>query len=162
MDALLTDEVVEATRPKRNLDVLLVRREHDGGRHRVHAACLTGESNAFFGRQLRIDCRQRLVGLEQRVAELDQRVALDGELPTRPIGTSPGVVFPFSSSTIRSAVFLPIPGIAWKRATSSCAIARRSSVAVEPDTIASATFGPTPFTVRSWVKSSRSAASTKP
>ena len=40
-----------------------------------------------------------------------------------------------------------MPGIAWKRAVSSRTIARRSSAGVEPETIASATFGPTPFTV---------------
>ena len=39
-----------------------------------------------------------------------------------------------------------MPGIAWKRAASSRTIARRSSSAGEPETIASATFGPTPFT----------------
>ena len=39
-----------------------------------------------------------------------------------------------------------MPGIAWNRFTSSRAIARRSSAGVEPETIASATFGPTPFT----------------
>ena len=36
-------------------------------------------------------------------------------------------IFSFSSSTIRSAVFLPMPGMVWKRAVSSRAIARRSS-----------------------------------
>ncbi len=52
----------------------------------------------------------------------------------------------------------PIPGIAWKRLTSSRAIARRSSAGVEPETIASATFGPTPETPSSSSKSSRSSA----
>ena len=37
-----------------------------------------------------------------------------------------------------------MPGIAWKRAVSSSTIARRSSAAGEPETIASATFGPIP------------------
>ena len=45
---------------------------------------------------------------------------------------------------MRSAVFLPIPGIAWKRAWSPSAIALRSSAAGEPETTASATFGPMP------------------
>ena len=63
---------------------------------------------------------------------------------------------------MRSAVFLPMPGIAWKRAVSSRTIARRSSSAGEPETIASATFGPTPLTESSWMKSSRSARSAKP
>ncbi len=58
--------------------------------------------------------------------------------------------------------FEAIPGIASNRAVSSSTIARRSSSGVEPETIASATFGPTPLTVRSWTKSSRSARSAKP
>ena len=45
---------------------------------------------------------------------------------------------------MRSAVFLPTPGIAWKRAVSWSTIARRRSAAGEPETIASATFGPDP------------------
>ena len=61
------------------------------------------------------------------------------------IGTgSSAPSFSFSSSTIRSAVFLPTPGIAWKRAVSWSTIARRRSAAGEPETIASATFGPDP------------------
>ncbi len=63
---------------------------------------------------------------------------------------------------MRSAVFLPTPGMATKRAMSSRTIARRSSSAGEPETIASATFGPTPFTVKSWTNRSRSARSAKP
>ena len=49
-----------------------------------------------------------------------------------------------------------------KRAVSSRTIARRSSSAGEPETIASATFGPMPFTVSSCTNSSRSARSAKP
>ena len=50
------------------------------------------------------------------------------------------------------------PGIASKRARSSRAIARRSSAGGEPETIASATFGPIPVTPSSSSKSSRSSA----
>ena len=39
-----------------------------------------------------------------------------------------------------------MPGMAWKRAASSRTIARRSSFGGEPETIASATFGPMPLT----------------
>ena len=46
--------------------------------------------------------------------------------------------------------------------TSSRAIARRSSAGVEPETIASATFGPTPETPSSSSNSSRSSAVAKP
>jgi hypothetical protein len=55
-----------------------------------------------------------------------------------------------------------MPGIAWKRLMSSRAIARRSSTGVEPETIASATFGPTPETPSSSSNSSRSSAVAKP
>ena len=70
--------------------------------------------------------------------------------------------FSLSSSTTRCAVFLPMPGIASKRAVSSSAIARRSSVGVEPETIASATFGPTPLTLSRWTKRSRSSTEPNP
>src|SRR3954467_399591 len=55
-----------------------------------------------------------------------------------------------------------MPGIASKRAVSSRAIARRSSAGVEPETIASATFGPTPLTLSRGTKSSRSSAEPNP
>ena len=63
---------------------------------------------------------------------------------------------------MRSAVFLPIPGIAWKRAESLSAIARWSSSGDALETTASATFGPIPLTPSSWTNSARSAASAKP
>ena len=47
---------------------------------------------------------------------------------------------------MRSAVFLPIPGIAWNRAESRSAIARWSSAGDALETTASATFGPMPLT----------------
>ena len=79
------------------------------------------------------------------------------------IGTgSSAPSFSFSSSTIRSAVFLPTPGTAWKRAASWSTIARRRSAAGAPETIASATFGPIPATVSRCRKSCRSDASAKP
>ena len=57
---------------------------------------------------------------------------------------------------IRSASFLPIPGIDTRTAWSWVMIASwRSGVGREP-TIARATFGPTPVTVSSWVKNPRS------
>ena len=63
---------------------------------------------------------------------------------------------------MRSAVFLPIPGIAWNRAWSPSAIAWRSSPEGDPETTASATFGPIPLTVKRCTKSSRSSASANP
>ena len=83
-------------------------------------------------------------------------------MPAIGVGSSIEPSFSFSSSTTRWAVFLPIPGIAWKRAVSSSAIARRRSAGDEPETIASATFGPTPDTESRCSKSSRSAGSAKP
>ena len=52
--------------------------------------------------------------------------------------------FSRSSTMIRSAVRLPIPGTAWKRAESPVAIAFRSSRGLPPESTARATFGPTP------------------
>jgi hypothetical protein len=63
---------------------------------------------------------------------------------------------------MRSAVFLPIPGIAWNRAESRSAIARPSSSGEALDTTASATFGPMPLTPSSLTKRVRSAASANP
>ena len=61
-----------------------------------------------------------------------------------------------------TARFEAIPGIASKRAVSSSAIARRRSAGGEPETIASATFGPTPETASRCSNSSRSAGSPNP
>ena len=63
---------------------------------------------------------------------------------------------------IRSASFLPIPGMATSTAWSWAMIASwRSGVGRDP-TIASATLGPTPFTVSSSVKKPSSSAERKP
>ena len=70
--------------------------------------------------------------------------------------------FSRSSTMIRSAVRLPMPGTAWKRAESPLAIAFRSSRGVPPESTASATLGPTPCTPISIRNSSRSASLAKP
>ncbi len=67
-----------------------------------------------------------------------------------------------SSTTIRSAVRLPIPGTAVKRLVSLAAIARNSSRELPPESAAIATFGPTPLTEISMRKSSRSSSVAKP
>ena len=54
--------------------------------------------------------------------------------------------FSRSSTMIRSAVRLPIPGAAWNRFASPAAIARSSSRTGPPERTAIATFGPTPPT----------------
>ena len=63
---------------------------------------------------------------------------------------------------IRSAVRLPIPGTAWKRAESPAAIAFVRSRGLPPDRTASATLGPTLCTPTSIRKSSRSSSDEKP
>ena len=72
------------------------------------------------------------------------------------LGT-PAPSFSFSSSTTRCAVFLPMPGIASKRAVSSSAIARRSSAGVEPGDDRERDLRPDAGDgEQSWTKSSRS------
>ena len=79
------------------------------------------QPHALGRRQLGIDVGQPLLCLEHRVPELDEGIARD-EVRGRLVGGVGGRIaavsetFSFSSSTIRSAVFFPIPGIAWKRA----------------------------------------------
>src|SRR5215210_5096352 len=70
--------------------------------------------------------------------------------------------FSRSSTMIRSAVRLPIPGTAWKRAASPAAIARRSSRGGPPESTASATFGPTACTPTSMRNSARSSSEANP
>ena len=126
---LLADEVVEPARPQRAVELVLVlAQEPARGTCARHAAFLSASAHALLGRQLGIDPGERALGVEQRVAELDERVARDEVAARRPDGAgSTAPSFSFSSSTTRCAVFLPIPGIASKRAVSSSAIARRSS-----------------------------------
>ena len=77
-------------------------------------------------------------------------------------GAAEPATFSRSSTMIRSAVRLPMPGTAWKRAESPVAIAFSSSRVVPPESTASATFGPTPCTPISMWKSSRSSSLAKP
>jgi hypothetical protein len=73
-----------------------------------------------------------------------------------------GVTFSRSSTMIRSAVRLPIPGTAWKRAASPPASALTRSRGAPPESTASATFGPTDWTEISIRKRSRSSSVAKP
>ena len=79
---------------------------------------------------------------------------LGGGVPAAAAGVGARGSRSFSSSTIRSDVFLPTPGIAVSRARSPRSIARISSGGSMPESTASATFGPIPLT--------RSAARTAP
>jgi hypothetical protein len=72
--------------------------------------------------------------------------------PGSTAATPAAATFSLSSKMIRSASFLPMPGIDTRTAWSPVMIAScRSAVGREP-TIANATFGPTPFTVSSRLK----------
>ncbi len=79
LDAGLADELVEAARAETPLDLLLVvaesRRQELRGR--VHAACFNASRTRSSGEQLRVDLRERALGVEQRPAELDECVARD-------------------------------------------------------------------------------------
>src|SRR3954464_6308914 len=70
--------------------------------------------------------------------------------------------FSRSSTMMRSAVRLPMPGTAWKRAEAPFAIAFRSSRVVPPLSTARASFGPTDWTPVSMWNSSRSSSLAKP
>ena len=69
---------------------------------------------------------------------------------------------PFSSSSRRSAVFLPIPGIFTRRPDSCIATASISSATLRPESTASAMRGPTPLIFSSCRKARRSASVPKP
>src|SRR5581483_9699366 len=145
LDALLADEVAERARPQRPLQLVLGIRRHRR-QELGHAACLSA-------------CRTCSASTSDQPSSTSASRAVR---PSSPAATSTSGSFSFSSSTTRCAVLSPMPGIAWNRFTSSRAIARRSSAGVEPETIASATFGPTPFTPSSSSKSSRSSAEANP
>ena len=163
LDPLLPDEVAERTRPQRPLDLLLAaRRERQVARSCVmppsSSTCRTCSS---IGSAWSTSASARSASM-QRPAELDERVARECSVAAAARTSSTSASFSFSSSTTRCAVLRPIPGIAWNRFTSSRAIALRSSAGVEPETIESATFGPTPETPSSSSNSSRSSAVAKP
>ena len=123
--ALLPDEVVERPRAKRAVERRVLRQEL--ARDDAHAA-LPQRLAHLLPRAAARDRRSASARSASRdgVAELDERVARD-EIRTGAGASTPAPSFSFSSSTTRCAVFLPMPGIASKRAVSSSAIARRSS-----------------------------------
>src|SRR6266571_5577434 len=165
LDPRLSDEIGQTPRAQRFLEDLLLRNDRRGqelgGHYAAFNACRTRSSGESSGSTAANACSASPT--EYPSSTSASRATRCGCVPPADeIGTGVSPSFSFSSSTIRSAVFLPMPGIAWKRAVSSSTIARRSSAAGEPETIASATFGPTPFTDRSCTNSSRSAASANP
>ena len=81
-----------------------------------------------------LEAVEQLLGLQRRVAEVDEAVAGEGAgvaassaATIADSSSSAPATFSRSSTMIRSAVRLPIPGTAWKRLVSPAAIARRSS-----------------------------------
>src|SRR5205823_5329764 len=164
---LLVDEVVELTRPKALLELLVValdgRGQELGAAHAARSASRTRSSGGRSGSVAASACSasETLYPSSTSASRATRCSLVPAALEIGTAASSPAS-FSFSSSTIRSAVFLPIPGIDWNRAASPSTIARRSSAGGDPDTTARATFGPTPFTARSWTKSSRSAGSANP
>ena len=95
---------------------------------------------------------EQLVGLRRAEAEAEQalareraRVVVAGDGASGSRSAPAPATFSRSSTMIRSAVRLPMPGTAWKRAASPAASALRSSRGVPPESTASATFGPDPL-----------------
>src|SRR2546430_5403235 len=167
LDAGLANELVEPARPEALLDLFLVvtqsRRQELRGR--VHAALFNASrTRSSGGRPESTSARARSASSSDQPSSTSASRATTWCSPEPSVtGTRSGSPsFSFSSRTMRSAVFLPMPGIAWNRAESPRTIARRSSATGEPETIASATFGPIPLTARSWTNSSRSLRSAKP
>ena len=120
---LLADELVESARPQRLLDLLVALAGAPGARNWLRHAALRraprgrAPRRAGSGSTPASACSASTT----RVAELDERVARD-ELARSAALARPAIARRrsslSSSSTMRSAVFLPMPGIAWKRAVS--------------------------------------------
>src|SRR5581483_4890202 len=167
--SLLADEVVEAARPQRALEGLVVAvlpqgRQQGAARHAaLRRTSRTCSSTGSSGSSCASACSASSADQPSSTSAARASAAppATGGAPASATAAG-GPTRSFSSSTIRSAVLRPMPGIAWKRAWSPSTIARRSSAAGEPETTASATFGPTPLTPSSSVNRSRSSASAKP
>src|SRR5262249_12021068 len=161
LDALLADEVVERRRPQRALELLGALLEHGGQQPAAHAAFLSASRTcSSTGSAASTPASALSASGSDHPSSTSASRAVNASAG---IATSAGMaIFSRSSSTTRCAVLRPMPGIASKRAVSSRTIARRSSAGAEPETIASATFGPTPETPRRSSNSSRSSADAKP
>ncbi len=149
LDALLADELVEPARAEAPLELFLVLADlRCQERCGAHAALFNASrTRSSGGRSSSTSASARSASRSDQPSSTSASRATTCESPDSVAGANAGSPsLSFRSSTIRSAVFLPTPGIAWKRAASSRTIARRNSPAGEPDTIASATFGPTPLT----------------
>ena len=159
LDPLLPDELGERARDGASARAPPRRRRRRPAPGRVRSCSLPQRrAHLLLDRQRLVDVGERALGVDERPAELDERVARQRAPPTAGPARDRSPSLSFSSITTRCAVFRPMPGIASKRARSSRAIARRSSAGGDPETIASATFGPIPETPSSSSNSSRSSA----
>src|SRR4051812_12198650 len=170
----LADEVLEPPRPQRAIELVVVR---VGGRGldpldagRPDAAAHRAAFRAAAIRSSGASPSPPLLSSSSSAS------CAEKPSPTRPclastrgssvlvttISSGASATFSRSSTIIRSAVRLPMPGTAWKRAESPVAIAFRSSRVVPPLKTASATFGPTPCTPTSIRNSSRSSSVANP
>src|SRR6266511_831137 len=143
LDARLADEVVEGLRAEGALELGVFRQQL--AHYDAHAAFLSAARTCSSTGSSRSTCASA-----RSASTTDQPSSTSASRATRSacdVSPPASPIFSRSSRTTRCAVFLPMPGIASKRAVSSSAIARRSSPGVEPETIASATFGPTPLTL---------------
>src|SRR5947209_5501004 len=170
----LADEVLEAPRPQRAVEIL-VGAEGTGGAdpldvraadaaHQRAALSASAISSSGVSPAACSSSESISRASKPRPARPSRATATGSSLVlTEALWSAAGPATRSRSSTmIRSAVRLPIPGTAWNRALSPSAIARRSSRAVPPESTASATFGPTPWTPTSRWKSSRSSSVAKP
>ena len=136
LDPLLADEVVEPARPQRALDLLVLGVQHGrrelsvtgqlalrvarAPRQPARSASRTrssgGSSGSTSGERA---ARPRAPSSRARRAHRGRRGGSASRRPrTRAASSAVQRDLLLSSSTIRSAVFFPIPGIAWKRAWS--------------------------------------------
>ena len=163
--SLLPDEVVEPARAQRALDLLVLGSKHGRQKLRAHAALRERDAHALLRRQVGIDRRQRLLRVHERPAELDERLAGDHvRRPVRP-GSAHDVERP---ELLLQLEHDPLGGLLPDAGDhlEARVVPERDRAAQlaggEPETTASATFGPIPLTVSSSVNSSRSSASANP
>ena len=166
LDALLPDEVLEPARPERPLDLLVLRTQSAARGTGSCCGPAQRDPHPLLGGQLGIDLGQRALGVDERVAELDERVTGD-EMAGR---VRDGCERRLER---RAELLLELQHDAFRRLLAdpgdrleARVVAERdrlsSSPEGDPETTASATFGPIPLTVRRCTKSSRSSASANP
>ena len=171
---LLADELVQAPRAQRDVEVLRAPRRRRGRGRRPGVRMLIGGPRAARGRsgpRARRRARRRAAARPpasakprptSAVAGLQPRVVAAADRDRLVVRARAAPSFSRSSTTIRSAVRLPMPGTACSRAVSPAMTAPVSSRGGPPESTASATFGPTPWTPISARNRSRSSSVAKP